>query len=283
MFSITPFVEKCESLLFDSSIFPLLHLNIPSIPRHLHELEAYISHVHHEFSIIPVSETWLSDATIDTYQMEGHAHEYQYCKDKCGGGGFLFVKNDLSYILRKYLILFNQSVEFLFIRLQNTDSSRSNSIIVGVIYRPPNTNIIHFNEALSTLLDKVKLENKQVYLSGDYDITLINTDKHQPSVEFLESMFSYSLYPMINRPTRIRESSATLIDDIFFNCPETWFVDRYFIHWYQLSFPAVCNWLWPENCWYAPIYNCKAVLRKEYLIISVQTSTDWVYRGVTYE
>ena len=91
--------------------------------------------------------------------------------------GFFICQNDLSYILRKVLILFNQSVECLFIRLQNTDSSRSNSIIVGVIYRPPNTNIIDFNEALSAHLDKVQMENKQVYLSGDYNITLINTDK----------------------------------------------------------------------------------------------------------
>ena len=211
------FVEKCESLLIDSSMFSLLHMNIRSIPRHLHELEAYISNLHHEFSIIAISETWFSDATIDTYQMEGYAHEYQYRKDRCGGGVSLFVKNNLSYILRKDLILFNQSVECLFIELQSTDSSRSNSIIVGVIYRPPNTNITHFNESLSTILDKVKMENKQVYLSRDYNINLINTDKHQPSAEFLESMFSYSLYPMINRRTRIRESSATLIDNIFSN------------------------------------------------------------------
>ena len=125
------FVEKCESLLIDSSMFSLLHMNIRSIPRHLHELEAYISNLHHEFSIIAISETWFSDATIDTYQMEGYAHEYQYRKDRCGGGVSLFVKNNLSYILRKDLILFNQSVECLFIELQNTDSSRSYSIIVG--------------------------------------------------------------------------------------------------------------------------------------------------------
>ena len=60
-------------------------------------------------------------------------------------------------------------------------------------------------------------------------------------------------------------------------------VNRYFIHWYQWSFPGVCNWLWSKNCWYPPIYSNKAVLRKEYLIISVQTSTDWLFRCVTYE
>ena len=68
-----------------------------------------------------------------------------------------------------------------FIELQSTDSSRSNSAIIAVIYRTRNTNIGHSYDVFSTLLDKVKMENKQVYSSGDYNINLINTDKHQPS------------------------------------------------------------------------------------------------------
>ena len=45
----------------------------------------------------------------------------------------------------------------------------------------------------------------------------LNIDKHDPSSEFVESLFSYSLYPLINRPTRITQNSATLIDNIFSN------------------------------------------------------------------
>ena len=53
-------------------MFSLLQMNIRSIPGHLHELEAQISNSHHELSIIAISETWLSDAIINTNQIEGH-------------------------------------------------------------------------------------------------------------------------------------------------------------------------------------------------------------------
>ena len=40
---------------------------------------------------------------------------------------------------------------------------------------------------------------------------------HPASSEFLETMFSYSFIPLINKPTRVRETSATIIDNIFCN------------------------------------------------------------------
>ena len=56
-------------------------------------------------------------------------------------------------------------------------------------------------------------------MCGDYDINSLNIiiHLHFPSSEFLESLFSYSLYPLINRPTRITQNSATLIYNIFSN------------------------------------------------------------------
>ena len=186
----------------------------------------------------------------------------------------LFVKNNLRYILRKYLILFNKSIECLFIALQNTDSSRSNSIIVGVIYRPPSTNIIHFNEALSTLLDKMKMENKQVYLSGDFNINLINTDKHQPSGGFLESMFSYPFYPMINRPTWIRESSATLIDNIFSNVLKPNLLTGILYTDISDHFPVFIIDHDQRAVGIPQYITARQYSEKKYFIISVQTSTD---------
>ena len=40
--------------------------------------------------------------------------------------------------------------------------------IVGVIYRPPNTDIEIFNEYLGSILDKVGHEKKLSYIMGDY-------------------------------------------------------------------------------------------------------------------
>ena len=72
---------------------------------------------------------------------------------------------------------------------------------------------------MSDLLSKIKNEKKRCYLAGDYNINLLNAENHLPSSEFVETMFSYAYFPMINRPTRVSCHSATLIDNIFFNGP----------------------------------------------------------------
>ena len=143
-------------------------MNIRSIQRHVNELEAYLSNLCHNFSIVAITETWFTDLTVDIYPLQGYTHEYEYRKNRS-----------------------DQNMESLFIELINDKPKRTN-IIVGVIYRPPNTNVSHFTEILTKVLDKLRTEKKQVYMCGDYNINLLNIDKHDPSSEFLEFLLSYS-------------------------------------------------------------------------------------------
>ena len=52
-------------------------------------------------------------------------------------------------------------------------------------------------------------------LTGDFNIDLIKSSSHPASQEFVDSLFSYSLVPVVNKPTRIAHPSATLIDNFF--------------------------------------------------------------------
>ena len=52
---------------------------------------------------------------------------------------------------------------------------------------------------------------------GDFNINLLIIDKHVPSTELLDVMYSNSFIPLINKPTRIKNDSATLIDNIYSN------------------------------------------------------------------
>ena len=52
---------------------------------------------------------------------------------------------------------------------------------------------------------------------GDYNINLLNTDKHAASQDFVDILFSHSFFPTITKPTRVTDKSATLIDNIFYN------------------------------------------------------------------
>ena len=52
---------------------------------------------------------------------------------------------------------------------------------------------------------------------GDYNIDLLNIESHGPTSDYNDTMYSNGFIPLITRPTRITNSSATLIDNIFTN------------------------------------------------------------------
>ena len=55
-------------------------------------------------------------------------------------------------------------------------------------------------------------------LCCDFNIDLLNKDCNN-SISFLNTMYSLSLLPIISKPTRITDNSATLIDNFFINEP----------------------------------------------------------------
>ena len=75
------FIQKYNSLsVYPIALFSLLHMNIRNIPRHMNELEAYLSNLCHNFSIVAITETWFTDLTVDTYSLQGYTYEYEYRK-----------------------------------------------------------------------------------------------------------------------------------------------------------------------------------------------------------
>ena len=70
---------------------------------------------------------------------------------------------------------------------------------------------------LDELLHKLSLENKSVILHGDFNVDLIKYNNHHSINEFLDSLSSHLFLPHITKPTRLRDSSETLVDNIFSN------------------------------------------------------------------
>ena len=88
---------------------------------------------------------------------------------------------------------------------------------MGVIYRPPNTDMRLSTEYIEGILERVKSERNICYMMGDYNIDLLKSSVHSPTSDFLEMMYDKSFYNLISRPTRITNATATLIDNIYTN------------------------------------------------------------------
>ena len=197
--------------------FSVLHLNIRSAPKNLHSLKILLENINHNFCCIALSETWFKDSNVDVYNLQGYKHEY-YTRDKKQGGGVsMFVDNDLTYKNRNDLGAPNDNYEMIWVEIFKDNYKLYSNIIVGVIYRVPNTNIDAFNEYMEGALNKIKCENKLAYVVGDFNIDLLNMSTHQHTSEFLDINFTNSFLPLITKPTRITTTSATLIDNIFSN------------------------------------------------------------------
>lgn len=96
-------------------------------------------------------------------------------------------------------------------------SSNSKHLIIGNVYRPPNSNAEIFNHSLSTTLDIINKEKKTCYLLGDFNFNLLNKDSHSATNEFPNCLNTHFFFPTIRKPTRVTDRTATLIDNIIFN------------------------------------------------------------------
>ena len=111
----------------------------------------------------------------------------------------------------------NNNLESVFVEIQSNNSLKTKNVVVGSLYRPPNTDINEFNQQIESILHKLQTERKIVYFLGDWNIDALNAEKHAPSQDFLNMMYSFNLFPLCTKPTRVTNKSATLIDNIFTN------------------------------------------------------------------
>ncbi len=89
--------------------------------------------------------------------------------------------------------------------------------LIGVIYRPPNSKFNPFENEINEILTKINKENKTCYLMGDGNIDLLKLVSCDFGSRFLEQLLTSSYIPLVLKPTRITQRTATLIDNIFSN------------------------------------------------------------------
>ena len=90
------------------------------------------------------------------------------------------------------------------------------NVIVGTIYKSPDSSGSEFNDLLEQCLGKIGRENKPCYIVGDFNFDLLNYFRHSDTDSFI-IMYSFSFFPLITKPTRVTTRSCSCIDNIFTN------------------------------------------------------------------
>ena len=140
-------------------------------------------------------------------------------KKKRGGGVSLYLDENITYRIHDDLDYFDSELEMIVVEIENDVFKTNSNVIMGLIYRIPNTPIEVFNDRIADILNTAEKEQKICYFMGDLNIDLFKTEEHRQTSHFLDIMYSH--FPLITKPTRVTGNSATLIDQIFTNDFET--------------------------------------------------------------
>ena len=108
-------------------------------------------------------------------------------------------------------------MESVFIEVEKSIFGTSSNLVIGVIYRMPDSSVEIFNDRMNDWLNIIQREKKICYFLGDLNLDLLRNEKHRPTSAFLDILYSYNVYPLISKPTRVTANSATLIDHILTN------------------------------------------------------------------
>ena len=135
----------------------------------------------HKFTITGFTETWLSGADSELYGPNGYQLIGKH-RNSRGGGVAVCVQRHLHYFEIPDISTIESDMETVFIEISKDQLQIDKNILIGVIYRPPATDVRSFNAMLNVYLYKIRKENKICYLLGDFNINLLNHDTHNPTL-----------------------------------------------------------------------------------------------------
>ncbi|XP_033116597.1 uncharacterized protein LOC117116632, partial [Anneissia japonica] len=163
-----------------------------------------------------ITETWFTDISpISMYKLPCLDLITNSRSVKSGGGVALYIPLMFRHQYLSELSIMKADIEALFVEI--VEMGWKNNLIVGVVYRPPKGNIYNFMNELNSLLSNQLLKGKHLILMGDFNIDLLKVDQNSKVNEFIDLCTSFSVLPLITKPTRVENSSATLIDNMFSN------------------------------------------------------------------
>ena len=131
------------------------------------------------------------------------------------GGTEIYVLKDHDSLERYDLKTCNIEYESTRVEIKN---KKSKNIIIGCTYRHPHyNNLEEFTQYMKNTLFKLNKANKEIYICDDFNINFLKYDEDIVVQEFHNLMTSNGFKLQITLPTRITDSSMTLIDNIYSN------------------------------------------------------------------
>ena len=187
----------------------LMSFNIRSMKTNFDNFSAELLTTNKLFDVMGFCETHLIDATDQINKPEGF-NRFTRNNLSNKGGVCIYIRENIVCRERDDLSIMKDHLETVFIECLLMEKT----VIVGMIYRRPETSVDRFMEDLVTMLNKIR---GPCILMGDFNLNLLNVANNIKVQNFINVMRQFSFYPTVTKPTRVANNSATLIDHIWLN------------------------------------------------------------------
>ena len=192
----------------------IIHINIRGLISKQEKLSRLLTRLggRNKVSVVSLNETWLRSETVKNVNVPGYNYVGSVRKGKTGGGVGLLISEDIRY--RNVDILpHTNTFECHCIELKLPSSN----VLISTLYRLPNKPLKETLEDTKLIFDCLNRDKRHKVLCMDHNLDLLKSDYHRGTQDFVELALSSGLMTTINKPTRITNYSATLIDNIFIN------------------------------------------------------------------
>lgn len=195
---------------FKNTGLHIVHLNIHFIYPKLDEIKLIMSD-QNNIDLFCICETFL-DTTVSDQELviDGYA-VFRKDRNTFGGGLLIYVKDYLSCTHRVDLEHSNLEAIWLEVKFKH-----SKPLLVCYTYRPPSSKVewlTHFSNSL----DKSYSESKECIILGDFNFDLLKQDHN--SNTWISLLDSVDFTQLVCQPTRVTQTTSTLIDHAFTNTP----------------------------------------------------------------
>ena len=211
-----------------NNLVSAIHFNARSLKKNLESITNLIDNSNINFDLIGITETKLQilnesknpntnseteNNSLFSLNIPGFEFEHTPTNSAFGGAG-LYISHKCEY-KRRLDIEFNiESCETCFVELISQDKNKN--IIVGIIYRHPHNNFDQFFPVLQSTCEKV-LKDYNLILMGDTNIDVsVGTNVAQAKT-YQDLLLGLDIKNLISRPTRITNTTETIIDHILTN------------------------------------------------------------------
>ena len=174
--------------------FSIISFNIRSMKKHFEEFRDFLTDINYEFSVICLTETWCLDdpRNESLFKLNNYTSIHQARKgERNGGGTCIFIHNSLCFNERVDLCVNNNDMESLSVEIINKGTK---NIIVNVTYRQPAGDMEVFEKSFKNILSLNNHNNKSIYLTGDFNLNLIDYKSNAKVKSYLNTVFFIQLY-----------------------------------------------------------------------------------------